>query len=112
MSAVRSSYASFDIDIPKLAKTEHVVTALEKNIAIPTKSDLQAGLKVCEPLEKALILVGVSSGLSKDEIIRLTVKQFKDGYDPETKITTLPLRRQKVKFDFVTFLSPETSQVV
>jgi hypothetical protein len=56
--------------------------------------------------------VGVSSGLSTNEIIQLTVKQFKDGYDPETKITTLPLRRAKVKFDFITFLSPEASQSV
>jgi integrase len=112
MSAVRSFYASFDIDIPKLAKTEHTVTSKEENIPIPTKSDLQDVLKVCEPLEKAIVLVGVSSGLSTNEIIRLTVKQFKDNYDPETKITTLSLRRAKVKFDFITFLSQEASQAI
>jgi integrase len=112
LSAIRSFYASYDIDIPKLSKTEHTVAIKEENIAIPTKSDIQEVLKVCDPLEKALILVGVSSGLSTNEIIRLTVKQFKDGYDPETKITTLSLRRQKVKFDFVTFLSPEASTAV
>jgi integrase len=112
MSAVRSFYTSFDIDIPKLAKAEHAITVKEENLPIPTKSDLQDVLKVCEPLEKAIVLVGASSGLSTNEIIRLTVKQFKDGYDPETKVTTLPLRRAKVKFDFITFLSPEASQAV
>jgi integrase len=112
MSAVRSFYSSFDIDIPKLAKAEHTITVKEENIPIPTKSDLQDVMKVCEPLEKVIVLVGVSSGLSTNEIIRLTVKQFKEGYDPETKITTLPLRRAKVKFDFITFLSPEASQSV
>jgi integrase len=112
MSAVRSFYASFDIDIPKLAKAEHAITVKEENLPIPTKSDLQDVMKICEPLEKVIVLVGISSGLSTNEIIRLTVKQFKEGYDPETKITTLPLRRAKVKFDFITFLSPEASQAV
>jgi hypothetical protein len=50
--------------------------------------------------------------LSANEVIRLTVKQFKDGYDPETRITTLPFCLQKKKVDFITFLSPETSQSV
>jgi integrase len=112
MSTVRSFYTSFDIDIPKLAKTEHTAAGLEENLAIPTKSDIQDVLKVCDPLEKVLVLVGVSSGLSTNEIIRLTVKQFKDNYDPETHIKTLSLRRAKVKFDFITFLSPEASQAV
>jgi len=44
--------------------------------------------------------------------VRLKVKDFKTGYDPETEVTTLKVRRQKVKFDFITFLSPESSQAV
>ena len=112
VSAVRSFYSAFEVDLPKLAKTENTVTTLEENTPIPTKSDLQVALKTCGVMEKALMLVGVSSGLSSNEIIRLKVKHFKEGYDPETKITTLPLRRAKVKFDFVTFFSPESSQAV
>jgi site-specific recombinase XerD len=68
MSAVRSFYTSFDIDIPKLAKADHTAAGLEENLAIPEKSDIQDVLMVCEPLEKALVLVGVSSGLSTNEI--------------------------------------------
>jgi integrase len=111
LSAVKSFYSAFDVDIPRLQKTE-VVTVLEENMQIPTKEDLQDILKVCTVLEKVLLLVGVSSGLSSNEIIRLKVKDFKQGYDPESKITTLQLRRQKVKVDFITFLSPEASQAV
>jgi hypothetical protein len=69
-------------------------------------------LKICDPLERAIILAGVSSGLSSNEIIRLRVKEFKNEYDPKTEITTLNLRREKVRFDFVTFLSPECSRAV
>ena len=113
VSAVKSFYTSFDIDIPKLQKSGKTVSVKEENVPIPTKSDLQEALKTCDVMEKALLLVGVSIGLSSNEIIRLTVKQFKDGNnDPETQITTLSLRRQKVKFDFITFLSPEATQAV
>jgi integrase len=58
------------------------------------------------------VLIGVSSGLACIDIIGLKVKQFKDGYDPETGITTLHIRRTKTKFDFITFLSPEASGTV
>jgi integrase len=112
VSAVKSFYTSFEIDIPKLQKSGKTVSVKEENVPIPTKSDLQEALKTCDVMEKSLLLVGVSSGLSSNEIIRLTVKQFKDGYDSETQITTLSLRRQKVKFDFITFLSAEASQAV
>lgn len=74
--------------------------------------DLRAVLKVCDPLERALVLVGVSSGLSSNEIINLKVKDFKYGFDEKTNITTLKLRREKTKVDLITFLSPEASQAV
>ena len=112
VSAVRSFYASFEVDLPKLSKTENTATTLEENTPIPTKSDLQVALKTCGVMEKALMLVGLSSGLSSNEIIKLKVKDFTKNYDSETKITTLSLRRAKVKFDFITFLSPEASQAV
>ena len=67
---------------------------------------------VADPLEKALILCGVSSGLGANEICNLQVKDFKKGYDQKTDITTLKLRRKKAGFDFVTFLSPESSRAI
>ena len=85
---------------------------LEKNKEIPTKEDLQTVLKVCDPLEKAVLLGGASSGLSSNEIRNLKIREFKKGYDPETEITTLDLRRGKVGFDFVTFFSPEASRAI
>jgi integrase len=108
---VKSFFETFDIEIPKLPRTGKAKT-LEKNKKIPQKEDLQEVLKVADPLEKAILLTGVSSGLAANEICELKVGEFKGGYDPETMITTLPLRRKKVGFDFITFLSPEASQAV
>lgn len=108
---VKSFFETFDIEIPKLPRTGKA-KALEKNKKIPSKEDLQEVLKVADPLEKAILLTGASSGLGANEISNITVGEFKRGYDPETGITTLPLRREKVEFDFITFLSPEASIAV
>ncbi|WP_440947894.1 tyrosine-type recombinase/integrase [Methanosarcina sp. T3] len=112
MAGIRSFYASFDIEIPKLQGERRRARVKEENREIPTKEDLQAALKVCDPLEKALVLTGVSSGLSSVEIQNLTINDFKKGYDPETEITTLKLRRVKTGVEFTTFLSPEASKAI
>lgn len=111
MTGVRSFYKTFDIEIPTMQRIGKA-KPLPENKAIPTKEDLQQILKVCDPLEKAVLLVGVSSGLASNEIRDLKISDFKQGYDPETEITTLDLRRKKVSCDFVTFLSPEASRAV
>jgi integrase len=112
ISGVKNFYKTFDIEIPNLPRSGNKAIPLEKHKDIPTKEDLQEVLKVCDPLEGAVLLVGVSSGLSANEIINLKVKHFKDGFDSKTAITTLKLRREKVGFDFITFLTPEASNSV
>ena len=111
MTGVRSFYKTFDIEIPTMKRIGKA-KSLPENKAIPDKEDLQDILKVCDPLEKAVLLTGVSSGLASNEIRDLKIREFKEGYDPETEITTLDLRRKKVECDFVTFLSPEASRTV
>jgi integrase len=112
MTGVKSFYESFDIEAPKLQKSGNAVAPLEENLEIPTKEDLRIALNLCDPLEKAILLVGSSSGLSANEIINLKVKDFNNGFDENTKITTLKLRREKTNVDFITFLSPESSRAV
>lgn len=112
LTGVKSFYKLFDIEIPTLPRTGNKARPLEIHSKIPTKEDIQQVLTICDPVEKAIVLCGVSSGLSANELINLKVGTFKKGYDPETEITTLPLRREKVGYDFVTFLSPEASRAV
>lgn len=107
---VKAFYQFNYIDLPKL-KSDNA-KPLRQNRNIPNKEDLQDVLKVCDPLEKAILLCGAASGLSANELTNLRVNDFKTGYDPETGITTLDLRRQKVELDFVTFLTPEASAAV
>jgi integrase len=125
MTGVRSFYKTFDIDIPSLPKAGNKAIPLEKNKSIPNKDDIREALKVCDPLERAIMLVGASSGLSSNELRHLKVGHFTGrgsdpetgidftgGYDPETEITTIEIRRTKNQIDFITFLTPEASKAV
>jgi hypothetical protein len=73
MAGVRSFYQSFDIELPKLQGERRKARTREENREIPTKEDLQTVLKICDPLEKAVLLTGVSSGLSSVEIQNITI---------------------------------------
>ncbi|WP_440951483.1 tyrosine-type recombinase/integrase [Methanococcoides sp. FTZ1] len=112
LTGAKSFYRCFDIDLPNLPRNTSKPRPLKKHSEIPTKDELREVLKVCDLREKAMILVGISSGLSGNEIINLKLKSFLEGYDPDTEITTFDLRREKVGFDFITFLTPEASRAV
>ncbi len=110
INGVKSFYRAFDIEF-KPVQQEHAAT-LQENKKIPTIEDIRDILKICDPLERALILVGCSSGLDSATISNLKVADFENGYDASTGITTLVLRRLKTNVDFITFLTPEASEAV
>lgn len=112
MTGVCSFYRSYNIQLPVIPKGTTNAKAELKRKKIPTKDDIRKILDVCDPLERALVLVGVSSGLSVVDISNLKVSDFVDGYDPKTGITTLHLIRKKKNYEFYTFLSPEASKAV
>lgn len=112
ITAVRSFYLSNEILLPKI-KFEKPIT-IEANDQIPTKEDLQDCLAICDPLEKAIMLAGISSGLASNELRSLKLQKFYDGYDEETGITKLEnLYRQKTRVKgYTTFFSPEASKAI
>ncbi|MGA9187878.1 MAG: tyrosine-type recombinase/integrase [Methanosarcina sp.] len=112
LTGVRSFYISFEIELPKLQGEGRHAKVIEDNSLVPTKAELQEVLRVCDPLERSILLVGVSSGLASNELRSLKVKQFRDGYDSVTGITTLKLVREKTNVAFCTFLSAEATKAV
>ncbi|WP_342306525.1 tyrosine-type recombinase/integrase [Methanolobus sp. ZRKC5] len=84
----------------------------KENQKLPDRELILKAIKIASIRNKAIILVGIASGLAASDICNLTVQDFRDGYDPVTEITTLSLRRQKTQIDFTTFLSPEASRAV
>lgn len=112
VSAVRSFYKYYQIPIPALPRSETKARPQIERREIPTKDDIRDVLKVADPMEKAIVLVAVASGLSISDISNLKVRDFTDGYDPSTGVTTLHIIRQKTKYEFYTFLTPESSQAV
>ena len=112
MTSVSSFYKSNNIDLPVVPRSINKAKPQKKRRTIPTKEDLQYVLSFCDPLERAIMLVGVSSGLAINEISSLTVGDFLDGYDEKTGVTTFNLIRKKVNYEFTTFLSREASAAV
>ncbi|HII01970.1 TPA: tyrosine-type recombinase/integrase [Methanosarcinaceae archaeon] len=112
ISAIISFYKSAEIDIPQINHRKSKVLPLLKNKKFPTKKEILEVLRYADIRDLAIILVQSTSGLSVNELVTLRVGDINRGYDKETGVTTLRMRRQKVDFDFVTFLSPEASKAV
>lgn len=109
--AILSFYKHHHVDIPALPR-EGRVEPLKVNRHFLKKDEIAEALNVCDVFERAIMLTELSSGLSAEEVSELKIKQFKEGYDPSTEITTLDLRRGKTGVDFITFLSPEASRAI
>src|SRR5665647_139856 len=113
MTGICSFYKYYNIDLPVLPKNMNRARPQKKRRDIPTKEDIQAILKFCDPLERALVLVGASSGLAATEICNLKVSDFKKGKDLKTNITVLHVTRKKEEdYEFHTCLSPEATMAI
>lgn len=111
MAAVKSFYKTNEIDLPNLK--EKVARALEEN-GSRSQLDIEDVRKLinhCKSLRnKAIIYTIISSGLGGNEVRNLKIKHIKnkDG----NGIATLQLTRQKVNYEFTTFLSPEAVDAI
>jgi len=107
---VMSFYTYHGIQLPVLPKSMSRATAELKHKELPTKNAIQRLIDYSDPLEKALILVGVSSGLSAIDLAELKLNNL--SFDNETNVTTIHIIREKTKFEFHTFLNPETTAAI
>jgi integrase len=111
MNAVKSIYKTIYIVIQEIERRD-TAKPLEAQTGLTQKENIRKILENAGPLEKAIILDGVSSGLSVMKICNLGIREFESGYDPEAEITTLKLRREKTDYDIITFLTPEASKAI
>lgn len=61
MSAIQSFYKSNDIQVPALPRSDKKTKPLEQHKAIPSKEDIREILAICDPMERAILLTGLSS---------------------------------------------------
>jgi len=100
------------ISIPKIGRDRTLKGGKIENRGIPTTEDIRKILKNADLREQVIILGIASSGLSVSDVVNIRVGTFKKGYDEETGITTLELRRVKTKEDFVTFFDVEATEAI
>ncbi|TQD23562.1 site-specific integrase [Methanolobus vulcani] len=113
LSAIESFFKTYHFPVPPKALVQQKrASSRPENQEIPDKELIRKALKVACPRDRAIILVGVSSGLSASDICNLTVKQFYEGFNSKTGIVTIHIARQKTEVVFTTFFSPETSQAI
>jgi len=121
MKRVATFYRHYEIEILHLpfANIKYV-----SDIKLPSKEDLQEAVEISDNLMAAIIVMFVSTGLSKIDLLKLTVGQFieatneyhSDGELPEIldellergdAIGTFHLVRTKTDKEHFTFCSPE-----
>ena len=113
LSAVHSFYRTYEIDLPRKRQRNRIVTLEKNGKRLLTIEDVRKMVSHARTLrDKAIVLTMASSGLAQREVRSLTLGNFYEGLDAETGITTLHLRRQKVRMDFITFISPEATRMI
>ncbi|MCE8425519.1 MAG: site-specific integrase [Candidatus Methanoperedens sp.] len=113
MSAIKSFYTVFEIDLPKSIKNGDTKPSPENMNSDFGLETIKRMLMYCSNIrDRAIILTMKSSGLARQEIINLTYKQFRTGYNKDDKITTIRMVRAKVEVEFITFIDPEGSEAI
>ncbi|WP_048190710.1 site-specific integrase [Methanobacterium sp. SMA-27] len=129
-SCIRAYYAEYDILLPKTIRTN---ARSDRNEILyedlPSMKDLKNLLEYANPTFKAIMLLGVSSGMGRAEICSLTFEHFFDAYglDPYPKtldelinridqmddiVPLWHIIRIKTDHKYFTFSSPEATNAI
>ena len=133
MNQVRAVYRHYEIELPQLPYLSDKNLRKEVPITyddLPTKSIIRESLDFANQITKAFILLQVSSGMGRAEVLSLSIKDFigaTDFYD-ETRsvremlvemykadtliIPTFKLKRQKVNEYYYTFCTHEATMEI
>ncbi len=107
MATIRSFYRNFDIQLSNsTTKIKKALLRPENETFLKREDVIRLVTNVTNLRQKAIILCMVTSGMARQEIINLKIKNI--TFD-ENNIGTVKVRRQKSQTDYVTFISPEAS---
>ena len=132
LTAIITIYRHFEITVPPLPyySTKHLNRTSPINYSdLPDRQILSECLQVCTPVAKALILFMSSSGISRIDVLNLSINDYleatsdfhnhnesvkyaiKDMLDQDI-IPTFYLKRQKTGQDYFTFCSHEACKSI
>jgi len=104
-ACIKSFYKSFDIQLSVNVGRSRRSLPLRENQNFLEKEDVTKLITNAKSLrDKAIILVMVTSGMARRELIDLRIKDIKFEADG---IGIVDIRRQKSQTDYTTFVSPE-----
>ena len=113
LTNIKTIYQHFEIELQKLPtfNSKQKIKSTEiKFKDLPTKENIKDACKIADKKTELIILLITTSGLSKIEILNLTVDDFIKAN--QSDIPTFYLTRQKTKKDFFTFTTPKTSKKI
>jgi site-specific recombinase XerD len=109
-ACVKSFYKAYDIQLSSSIGKVKKALPLRENQNFLTKEDVTKLVTNAKSLrDKAIILVMATSGMARQEILSLRIKDLLFGPDG---IGTVSIRRQKEQVDYSTFISHEAVTAV
>lgn len=131
MAAIKSFFEAHGIREPKV-KFKRGNTGKKENWGhLLSKDEINTLIEVCNTRDKAIIRTMALTGMSQQEARELKIKDlltsvsnelkerirnveelFKVEKELENKVLTLNMRREKVSYDYITFLPPEAIKAI
>lgn len=115
ISTIRAFYTAYDIQLSSSIGKVKKALPLKENQVFLTKKDIIKLIRGARnKRDKAIILCMVTSGMARQEIINLKIKDlvFVKMIRVNIKIGIISIRRQKSQTDYITFISPEAMQAL
>ncbi len=110
LTNIQTIYRHFEIELQPLPTFSSRQTNKPKEIKfkdLPTKENIKAACKIADTTTELIILLIATTGLSKIEILNLTVDDFIKA--TKSEIPTFYLTRKKTAKEFFTFTTPKTA---
>ena len=115
LTKVKTFYKHHLIEIHTIPRVNTINTKKSRPITyqdLPTKNILKEAYRLAKPIMKAYILLAISTGCARNEMLRFTRNDFDGwvrGQNPNEKeiVPIIYLTRQKTNKYYYTFASPE-----